>query len=290
MANEDLADKETIDGNGLFLEIEDEELEASEKEATKEAPEDTVEDDDEVIVSIGEASPASEEDEVEAPVWVKDLRKSHKEQARKIRELEGQLKTVAPQAKPVELGDKPTLESCEYDETKFESELTAYHERKRQVDNEAETRKKEAENAQKAWQDTLAGYETKKVSLRVKDFSEAEDSVKETLSSIQQTIILQGSENSALVVYALGKNKAEASRLAKITDHIKFAFEVAKLEGKLKVSAKKPPPPEKTVKSGGSSFAAATDKTLERLRAEAEKTGDLSKVVAYKRQLKAKGA
>jgi hypothetical protein len=281
MADDDTAvETETEIVNPLEGEVKPPIIPAAEDEAA--------EDDDEVTVSIGEVSPPSE-DEANAPVWVKDLRKSHKEQAKLIRELQARVQQ-SPQQIALELGQKPTLENCDYDADKFESELTAFHERRRAVEQQTADQQRQVAEAQQAWQNTLSGYAERKEKLKVKDYSEAEDFVKDTLSVIQQGIILQGANDAALVVYALGKNKTEASRLAKIADPVKFAFEVARLEGKLKVTSRKPPPPEKIVRKGGSSFAGATDGTLERLRSEAEKTGNYSKVVQYKRQLKEKSA
>ena len=70
---------------------------------------------------------------------------------------------------------------------------------------------------------------------------------------------------------------------------MKFSFAVAKLETQLKVTNRKAPPPEKTVKTG-TGRASAVDSTLERLREEAAKTGDMTKVIAYKRQQRAKAS
>jgi hypothetical protein len=119
----------------------------------------------------------------------------------------------------------------------------------------------------------------------VRDFDDAESTVLSTLSVTQQGIIVQGADNSALVVYALGKNPAKAKELAGITDAVKFAFAIAKLETQLKVQAKSKsaPPPEGKVRSGSAPISGSVDSNLERLRAEAEKTGDMSKVAAYKR-------
>ena len=100
----------------------------------------------------------------------------------------------------------------------------------------------------------------------------------------QQGIIVQGADNPALVVYALGKNPKKAKELASITDPVKFAIAVGKLETQLKVTNRKaPPPPEKTLQGTGPK-SGAVDSTLERLRADAEKTGDYTKVLQYKRQ------
>jgi hypothetical protein len=137
---------------------------------------------------------------------------------------------------------------------------------------------------QKAWQARLDNYGKAKTELKVKDFEDAEDVSKEKLSVTQQGIILQGAENPALVIYALGKNPKKAAELGSITDPVKFSFAVAKLETQLKVSNRKsPPPPEGTVRGTGA-VSGAVGNQLERLRAEAEKTGDLSKVMAFKRQ------
>ena len=46
--------------------------------------------DDEVVVSIGEEAPPAEE-EVRAPEWVRELRKTNREKERRIRELEARL-------------------------------------------------------------------------------------------------------------------------------------------------------------------------------------------------------
>jgi hypothetical protein len=100
--------------------------------------------------------------------------------------------------------------------------------------------------------------------------------------------VLQGADNPALVIYALGKNPKKAAELAKIEDPVKFAFAVAKLEKELKVTNRKAAPaPERMVSSTGR-VSGAVDSTLERLRAEAEKTGNYTKVLQYKRQKAAK--
>lgn len=242
--------------------------------------------DDEVVVTIGEEPPASHEDEVaKAPEWVRELRKNSREKDRKIRELEDKLKaTTGAETKPTPLGKKPTLEECDYDAEKFEAELATWYDRKRQADEEAARVEAEQKAAQAAWQAKLDSYGKAKTELKVKDFDDAEALVQENFSQTQQGIMLQGAENPALLVYALGKNPKKAKELASTTDPVKFAFAVAKLETQLKVTNRKAaPPPEKTVRGTGP-VSGTVDSQLERLRAEAEKTGDYSKVMAYRRQ------
>lgn len=242
--------------------------------------------DDEVVVTIGEEPPASHEDEVaKAPEWVRELRKSSREKDRKIRELEDKLKTTTgAETKPAPLGKKPTLEECDYDAEKFEAELASWYDRKRKADEEAARVEAEQKAAQTAWQAKLDSYGKAKAELKVKDFDDAEALVQESFSQTQQGIMLQGAENPALLIYALGKNPKKAKELASTTDPVKFAFAVAKLETQLKVTNRKAaPPPEKTVRGTGP-VSGTVDSQLERLRAEAEKTGDYSKVMAYRRQ------
>jgi len=263
-------------------ELREEETTESEEEESSEE-----EEDDGVIVTIGdEKPPVEDEEEKIAPKWVKDLRKQTKEQAKRIRELEQEAAAkAAPASKVPELGPKPTLEDCDWDAEDFETKLTAWHERKRQVEQEAAKANEQAENQKKEWQGRLDTYAKAKTDLKVRDFDDAESTVLSTLSVTQQGIIVQGADNSALVVYALGKNPAKAKELAGITDAVKFAFAIAKLETQLKVQAKSKsaPPPEGKVRNGSAPISGSVDSNLERLRAEAEKTGDMSKVAAYKR-------
>lgn len=261
----------------------EETLESAEAEESAEAIEEseTVED-DEVVVTIGEESPPQEE---EAPEWVKELRKKHREDKKRIKELEAQLSSNT-ESQPVKLGEKPTLEAYDYDSERYEEALVDYMQRKREVEKAEEAKAAEVKAQQEAWNNTLNSYTEAKESLKVKDFDDAEEVVLENLSETQQGMILQGADNAALVVYALGKNPAKAKELASIKDPVKFAFAVGKLETTLKVNNRKaPPPPEKPLKGSGNS-SGAVDSTLEKLRSEAEKTGDYSKVMAYKRSKK----
>ena len=244
-------------------------------------------DDEEVVVSIGEESPPPEE-ETRAPEWVRELRKQNREKERRIRELEAKLHTTAQtENKPVVLGPKPKLEEHDYDTDQYEAALSLWFERKRAADQEAE-KARQAEQAQRdAWQARLDAYGKARAELKVKDFDDAESTVQELLDVAQQGIVVQGADNPALVIYALGKNPKKAKEIADIKDPVKFAFAVAKLEKELKVTNRKAaPPPERTVQGTGR-VSGAVDSTLERLRAEAERTGDMTKVLAYKRQKRA---
>ena len=244
-------------------------------------------DSDEVIVSIGEEAPPPEE-QTHAPEWVRELRKTNRELQRQNRELQGKLQSTAQtETKPVVLGKKPSLEEHDYDADKFEAALADWFERKRQADEAQAKQEAEVMNQQKAWQAKLDGYGKAKAELRVKDFEDAEAVAQELFNITQQGVVLQGADNPALVIYALGKNPKKAKELSDIKDPVKFAFAVAKLEKELKVTNRKAAPPPERIVSGTGRVSGAVDSTLERLREEAARTGNMTKVIQYKAQKRA---
>ena len=244
-------------------------------------------DSDEVIVSIGEEAPPPEE-QTQAPEWVRELRKTNRELQRQNRELQGKLQSTAQtETKPVVLGKKPTLEDHDYDADKFEEALANWFDRKRQADEANAKQEAEVMTQQKAWQAKLDNYGKAKAELRVKDFEDAEAAAQELFNVTQQGVILQGADNPALVIYAIGRNPKKAKELSEIKDPVKFAFAVAKLEKDLKVTNRKAAPPPERVVSGTGRSSGAVDSTLERLREEAARTGNMTKVVQYKAQKRA---
>jgi hypothetical protein len=244
---------------------------------------------EEVVVSIEGEEHEPEETEERAASWVTQLRKERRELQRENKELRAKIQAAEPKPSAPQLGKKPTLEECDYDGEKFEQELTAWHDRKRQIDEQQRQQEASQKQQQEAWQAKLDGYATAKAGMKVTDYEDAEAMVEGALDVTKQGAIISGSENPALLVYALGKNPKILKDLAAIDDPVKFIFAVAKLEAKLKVEKRKPASqPEKTVTGSAPKSAGASEAHLERLREEAAKTGDYSKVSAYKRQLKEK--
>lgn len=259
-------------------------------EQPAEAPEqdeDAIE--DEVTVTVGDAppqeAPAAEERD---PKLVNKLRKLLREQERKVREYENKLRTTqAPvEQPPPTLGPKPKLEDLDYDAEKYETALATWFERKRASDEHAQKQRQAEETQRQAWQARLDGYAKAKASLRVRDYEESEHAVTSALDVTQQGIIVSGAENPALVTYALGKDSAKLAELKSITDPVKFAFAVAKLETQLRVTPRKPASAPETVVKSNARVSGATDSQLERLEEEADRTGDRSRVVAYKAKLR----
>ena len=266
--------------------VEDEqEVEQPEAEVG-EQPENTGEEvtDGELVISVGDEEIPTEDEEVsKAPEWVRQLRKEHRELKRRNKELEAKLQATMQPDPVVSLPPKPKLEDFDYDPEKFEAKLEEWYTIKKKHDEQQEAMRRAQEEIQKAWQERLDAYNRAKSELKVRDYEDAESSVQEHFNVTQQGIIVQGLDNPALVVYALGKNPKKLAELASIKDPVRFAVAVAKLETQLKVSTRKPPPPPPKITSGGAPVSGSVDSTLERLRAEAERTGDYTKVIQYKR-------
>ena len=272
-------------------EVDDEddyEVEDAEFETDDEPTEAEAEEDEDVVSINGEAPDPETEDDDRAPEWVRDLRKEYRNEKRRAKELEQKVERLErgniPASQPI--GLKPTLESTDYDTERYETELASWYEKKRTHDDQQNVVQSQQKAVQKEWEAKLESYHSSKADLKVKDYEFAEDVVQDNLSVMQQGMIVQGADNPALVVYALGKNPKKAKELASITDPVKFAFAVAKLETNLKVTTRKASSrPEKKI-SGTARPSGSVDNTLERLRTDAEKTGDYSKVFQYKRQKK----
>lgn len=282
------------------LEVDDESELTPDELAAQQALKDNADEDDdgEVFISLGDAPPPGaadeeEEDDDAAPAWVKEVRQTNRELNRKLREQElelKQLKAPKPQQEPdaPTVGTKPTLESSDYDEEAFEAALTKWHDDRRKVEEHQNSIKRKQEEREKENQQALESYQESAKKLKVPDFKEAEQLVSITLSDVQKALILEGATNPATLVYALGNSPEKLKELAAITNPLKFAIAFAKLEEKVKVTKRtvKPGPESGIPKTGGTSRVGGVDKTLERLEAEAEKTGDRTKIIAYKRSLK----
>lgn len=249
------------------------------------------EDDGALVVTIGEEvveEGAEEVDENTAPQWVKDLRKKTKEQERELREYKRKLAEKETQQVAEEIGKRPSLsdDGIDFDEEVYAQRLLEWTDKKKAAEAAEAAERAKREEADRTFNERLTAYNQKKTALKVEDFDDAESAVVSTLSKTQQGIIVNYCDKPELLIYAVGRNDKELARLAAITDPIKFALEIQTIEReKLKVTTRKPTTaPERTVSA--SAPITSSDKHLEALEREADRTGDRSKIIAYKRTLK----
>jgi uncharacterized coiled-coil protein SlyX len=219
----------------------------------------------------------------EAPAWVKQTRQENRELKKRLRELES--KNPPDAQKLPELGKKPTLAECEYDEDALQTKLDAWYEQKSKVDAAKAAAEAEQQKLQSRWNEKFAAYTTAKATLARDDYEEAESAVQEALTQTQIGILLDGTKTPAQLVYALGKSPAKLKTLQGLNP-VETAFALARLEAQVQVNRKPKVSGESTVKGGTTPIGGGSSAKLAQLEAEAEKTGDRSKIHAYRQQLR----
>jgi len=277
-------------GLGASEELPDDDLDT---DAEPDDAEDDPADDGEVEVTFGE-KPDDEtqedgEDDEDASSVIRNMRKREREKDRKLRQAERELeqlrKAQQPQTAVPELPPKPTLESCGWDESEFEQKLIDWQKQASQVEQAKAKAQEQQQALVREAEAKRTAYQEGAKKLKVKDFADAEEEVVSIFDQARQSILLEASDNPALLVYALGKNPAQLERLSKITSLAKFAAELGKLEKDLKVSKPtKPAPADTNLRSNAP--ASGSSKKLAQLEADAERTGDRTKLIAYKRSLR----
>lgn len=273
IAIEDPVDELPI-GDDLPVELDQAEADAPEGEDA----------DDEVLVSFeGEGDAPSPSEQPDNSV-IRELRARNRELAR---ELEAKSRQQEPPK--IEVGEKPTLEGSDFDTDKFEADYEAWQVRKAQAERQNAEALRAQQQQNEAWNTRVAEVGNQFAGLKAKDLPQALEEVQSAFSDTQQAVLTWAPTNSALVTLYLGRNPAKAAELAKISNPIVLAAELARLEGKLTVTKRNSPPPPEQIVRGSAPLSAGADKVLERLEAEAQRTGDRTKVVQYNRAKRLKG-
>ncbi len=217
-----------------------------------------------------------------APQWIKDTRKENRELKRQLRQLQ---QRESQQFEQQVLREKPTLDDHDYDSDAFEQDYAQWLTEKQQVDAQVHAERQKYQQYHERYKADVDAIKAK-----APDYDEVELSVVDVLSEQKQGLLQMLVDNPAKVVYALGKNSpAQLERLSKLDD-IQFAKQIVLMEQQMSSKTKsrnqnKPKP--KTHELEGA--AGGADTRLAKLEAEADRTGDRSKVAAYKKQMKSKG-
>jgi hypothetical protein len=187
---------------------------------------------------------------------------------------------------PIEVGVRPTMESCEYDEERFEKELDAWKDREAAAKAQAKAVEERTQASNAAWLEELKGHAAKAKALKLPGYEAAEALAVAGLNQIQQAIVVKAADDSAKVIYALGRFPKKLAELSAIEDPIKFAKAIINLEKDLKVTPRRTAADPDEIPRGDAPLSRSSDKELERLEREADRTGDRTKVQAYQRRLR----
>ena len=272
--------EETVDAPEAEIEA----VETTEPEQVDAQAETETEAVEETVVTFGDDEAPEQQD---APDWVKNVRKENRELNKQLKDLKKQAAAGKADEK-TDLGPEPTLEGSDYDADKYRDALRVWDQAKAKQDAKAREAKEAQEKQGQAYNARLSEYQEGKGAFDADQFDEAEDAVKGALSENQQSILIHAfGGKAAPLIQGLGQDEKRLKELGTITDPIAFAVAATRLETAMKVSQRRPKTVPETRTGGNIASGASSDKTLEKLRAEAAQTNDMSKVLAYKRKLKA---
>ena len=225
-----------------------------------------------------------EEGEDETPL-IKQLRQQVRDLSRKVNRRADEPE-VSNDPEPV-VPPIPQIEDFEYDTDRHSEAIKA---RDAARDAHAEWRHRQTERESKrqtAEQERARAIEQQRKSLGVSDYEARAAEVHDRMSEQQIAILVSGADNPAQLIYALGRSPSRLDQLAGETNLAKFAVMIGKMEKDIRVMKRKAPPPESRVTGATASTAVTNDsKELAKLEAEADRSGDRSKVIAYKRSMK----
>jgi len=127
--------------------------------------------------------------------------------------------------------------------------------------------------------------------IGAKDYGDVEDKAIAVLGNDVVNHLIANFDDSHVLLYYLGKNPGEAARIADRiqSNPIQGIAEIGALRSELKIKPKSnnTPDPDEELEGGspGGNFD-ANEKKLEKLREEAKKTGNMKKLMAFKKKLK----
>lgn len=257
--------------------------------------------DDDEQLEAGEGQPEDGEtiitfddeadDEADEPALVKKLRDEIRARDRTIAQIRRTPANAANDTDPEpDIPPIPDIEEFNYDRAPYDAAVKA---RDEAVAAHAEWRVRQ--NERQAARDRVADEQTRQIeqqkkALGVSDYEERSSVVKESLSDAQLAILVNGASNPARLIYALGRSPAKLAQIGAEDNLAKFAVMIGGLEKEIKVTKRSAPAVDTPVRGAtGSAALLSSDKKLAELEKKAEKTGDRTAVVAYKRQLRQQG-
>ncbi len=232
----------------------------------------------------------SDEEQGEEPELVKKLRSELRERDRKLAQYRRAPAVVDDDPEPV-VPEEPSEDDAGWDFDKFREAMRA---REKAVLAHADWKARQAvrDNARTAAANEQAKrVEQQKNALGIKDYDTRSQTVREILSEPHLAVLINGAKDPARLIAALGAPAAGAnlSLLAAEENLARFAFLAGDMERKIKVTKKSAPAPESQVRGATASLiSGGVDKHLERLEKEADRTGDRSKVIQYRREQREK--
>lgn len=229
-------------------------------------------------------NPDGESDEKD---WVKNLRAINRRLAKEAAARRADAVPAAPVALEP-LPPKPDIADYAYDQDAWQADLDKWEANKLAHEEQASIARQAEEARRTAWAKELEGYADKKRKLARPDFEEAESIVVDMLTPEQQALIVKAGRHidSAAMIYALGKSPRKLEEIAVVTDPVDFVFKVAEMSKSLKVGGKRKAAANIDEPVSGGAPIAGKNSTLARLEREAERTGNRTELIRYRKKMR----
>ena len=271
--------------DGEVLDLTDEHEVGFADELPEQDADDSGDDAGETVIAFADEVDGGAESETSL---VTNLRKQLREAQRKARHSpaiapDADPEPVVPPRKRIEDFDYDSDRHDQYSASRDDVLLARAKWESRQTEREA-ARKRETDQQNRQ-------IEQQRNALGVSDYDARAETVRDRLSDAQIAVLLNGAENPAQLIYALGRSANKLDMLAGEENLARFAVMLGKLEKDVKVQKRKAPPPETQVRGATASITSGGDnKELARLEKQADRTGDRSPVIAYRRAMRTRAA
>lgn len=223
-----------------------------------------------------------EDDDGELP---KRLRARINDQGHVIATLSRKLAETSSAARPaaIEVGERPTLEGCDYDEDRLRTETDAWIDRKIAASTTEGAAPTTAE--EEARQD-VERYQASISKLTYADAGDVVGKAREALTPAQEFMISQASNEPGKLLYALGRHPEKLAELVRISNPAKFIVRVATLEANMKSGSnrRQAPQPERIPRGNAAARTGSVDQTEAKLEKEARRSGDRTALIEYRRK------
>lgn len=290
---ETLEEVEEVEEQVADDQTEEEITESAEEEESEGAAEE--EETEGYDISFGDESLTSEEEqEPEESEGIANLRMANREKKQRIKELEAQLQQQMAQPQQQEapfIDEEPTLEDYEYDEEAFKKAALEYAQEKQKHENAKAEQERQVAEVNKAIQSNYEKFTKSKSEFKHPEMDDVEQEVADSLDQVDPTrkfLLLEALKDDPLAaqkVFALGKKKEVLKDLSSEQNPILFGVKLGSALNQIKATPRKraKTAPEGKVQTNGRKDGG--DSTLKKLEAEALKTGNMNKLLAYEKKL-----
>ena len=195
----------------------------------------------------------------------------------------------------------PTQEECGYDEQVFAQKMNEYHRNQaaynqRMIEAAIDQRENglKREQYQRKLNDSVDSHFDRADKLNVSDYATVQDQVVDVLGEdLVKEIISRCPKNSEMVLYHIGKNPDKLYNLKRLAkeDPTELTMMIGELRTGLKLEKRKSdaPAPETKIEGGAPKSASQYTRKLEEARELAAQTGDMSQLLAIRREAEAAG-